>query len=68
MARTIDNWFFSASNYRQLSTDIKMKNDKIKFSFVKPEGPNAQDNKTGINFMIYISISVENCLFLSSGY
>ena len=30
-----------------------MKNDKIKTSFVSPEGPKARANKTGIDLMIY---------------
>ncbi len=47
---------------RHLSTDIKMKNYKIKTIFVSPEGPEARANKTGINFMIFISIFVDNSL------
>ena len=50
------------SYYRQPSGDIKMKNHKIKNSFVSPEGLNAQAYKTGIDFMFFISIFVENCL------
>ena len=50
-----------ASYYRQLSADMKMKNFKTKTSFCKPEGPKAQGNKTGINFMMIILMFVENC-------
>ena len=39
-----------------------MKNFKIKTSFVSTEGPKAQDNKTGINLMIFILIFVDNRL------
>ena len=39
-----------------------MKNYKIKNSFVGPEGPKVRTSKTGINFMIHILISIENCL------
>ena len=38
---------------RQLSTDIKNKNCKIKTRFVSPERPNARANKTGINIVIF---------------
>ena len=34
----------------------------IKTSFVSPDGPKARSNKTGIRFMIFILIFVENCL------
>ena len=51
-----------ASYNRQLSEDIKMKNYRIKTSFVSPEGPKTRANKTGINFMIFILIFVVNCL------
>ena len=42
---------------RQLSTDIKNKNCKIKTRFVSPERPNAHANKTGINFVIFILLN-----------
>ena len=35
---------------------------KIKTSFVSREGPKARADKTGINFMIFSLIFVENCL------
>ena len=47
---------FMASYYRQLSADIKMINYKIKTSFVRLDG----QQKTRINFMIFILIFVEN--------
>ena len=37
-----------------------MKNYKDKTSFVTPKMPKAQASKTGINFMIFILIFVEN--------
>ena len=40
-----------------------MKNYKIKISLDIHKGPNARANKTGINFIIFISISVENYLY-----
>ena len=49
-----NSFFFIASYYRQVSADIKMKNNKNKTSFVNPEGPKAWANKTGINFIIFI--------------
>ncbi len=39
-----------------------MKNFKIKTSFVSREGPKARADKTGINFMIFVLIFVENSL------
>ena len=39
-----------------------MKNYKIKTSIINPEGPKAQDNKTGINIMIFILIFLKNYL------
>ena len=48
---------FIVSYYRQLSEDVKIKNDKIKTSFVSPKFL-----KTGINFMSYTLVFVENCL------
>ena len=39
-----------------------MKNNKIKTSFVSPEGPKARATQTGINFMIIILMFVENCV------
>ena len=47
---------FMASYYRQLSADIKMINYKNKISNVRLDG----QQKTGINFMIFILIFVEN--------
>ena len=52
--------------HRQLFADIKIKNYKIKNSFVRPEGPKARAYKTGINFMILIF--VENCLNFDAIY
>ena len=43
-------------------SDIKMKNYKMKSSFVRPEGSKDRANKSGIKFIIIISIFVENCL------
>ncbi len=43
-----------------------MKNFKIKTSFVSREGPKARADKTGINFMIFILIFVENCLYFDA--
>ena len=37
-----------------------MKNYKIKTSFVSSEGPKARANETGLYFMIFILLSVEN--------
>ena len=39
-------------------------NERImtKISFASPEGPKARAFKTGINFIIFIFIFVENCL------
>ncbi len=55
-------YIFIASYYRQLSADKKMKKFKIKTSFVSRKGTKARADKTGINFMIFILIFVENCL------
>ena len=55
-------YLFDSSYYGQLSVDIKIKNLKIKTSFVNPKGPKVQANQTAINFMIFILIFVENCL------
>ena len=46
---------------RQFSAFIKI-NHKMKTNFVRPEGPKAQDNKTGFDYMIFILIFVEICL------
>ena len=40
-----------------------MENFQIKISFVTPYGPNSQFKETGITFMIFILILVENCLY-----
>ena len=53
---------FNASYYRQLSLDIEIINYENKRSFVRPEKPKAQANKTGINFMLFILTFVDNCL------
>ena len=50
---------FIACYYRQFSKDIK---DKIKASFVSPEGLKDQTNKTDIDFLVFILVFVENCL------
>ena len=52
-----------ASYYRQLSADTKIKNLKIKTSFVSPEGPKARAKDTGNNINILILIFVENGFF-----
>ena len=44
----------TSSCYRQLSAYIKIKNHKIKTSFVSTIGLQAATNKTGINFMTFI--------------
>ena len=46
--------------------DIKMKNCKIKTSFVCPDGPKALADNTGINFTISILIFVKNCLYFDA--
>ena len=51
-----------ASNYRQHSTDAKIKIQKIETSFDSPEGPKAWANKTGFNLLVFILISTESCL------
>ena len=51
-----DKWL----HRRHLSADIKMKNQKIKTSFLSPEGTKARSNKTGNNIMIFILLVVEN--------
>ena len=43
---------FMAFCHKQVSADIKIYNYKIKTSFVSPELPEAQANKTGFNIMI----------------
>ena len=43
-----------------------MKNQKIKTSFLNPEGTQAWANKTGNNFMPFISIFVENYLLYNA--
>ncbi len=48
--------------YRQQSADIKVKNYKIKTSFVSSEGPKVWAIKTCFNSMIFILIFVENCM------
>ena len=45
-----DNCYLS---HRQLSTDIKIKNYNNNTSFVRPEGPKARANKTGIKLIIW---------------
>ena len=40
-----------------------MKNDKIKTSFVRPEGLKSRVNTTCIDFVIFSKIFVENCLY-----
>ena len=46
----------TASYYRQLSADLKIKKYKIKTSFVRPEVPKAWTYKTWINSKIYFNI------------
>ena len=43
-----------------------MKNIKIKTSFVSLEGLKALAIKNGINFLIFISILMKNCLYLDA--
>ena len=43
-----------------------MKNYKFKTSFVIPEGSKTLLNKTGVNFIIFILIFMENCLYYDS--
>ena len=50
------------NSYRQLSVDIKIKYYRIKASIASPEGPMVWANKTGINFMIFILMFMENLL------
>ena len=47
---------FIASYYRQLSLDIEIKNMRLKIEAVLP------GKKTGINFMVFILMFMENCL------
>ena len=39
-----------------------MKNYKMKTAFISAKGVKVRSNKTGIDFMIFILIFVENCL------
>ena len=50
------SYMYITSYYGQLSSDIKMK------PFFSQEGLKVKANKTGLNFMIFILIFVENCL------
>ena len=51
-------------SHRIVESFPRNKDEKLKHkaSFVYPEGPNAQANRAGINFVIFILIFVENCL------
>ena len=40
----------------------------IKSNFVSPEGPNVRASKTGIYFIIFILLFVENCLLYDAIY
>ena len=51
-----------ASYYKQHSTDIKMKDYKIKTSLVRPDRSKDRPNNTGNNFLIFNFIFVENYL------
>ena len=51
-----------ASYYSQFSADSKSENHMINPHFVSHTRPKAHNNKTAINFMIFISITVGNCL------
>ena len=39
-----------------------MKNYKINSIFVGPEGPKGRSSKTGIDFIIFILLFVDNCV------
>ena len=43
-----------------------MKNQKIKTSFVSPEGPKARGNESGIHFMMFNLILVENYMYYNA--
>ena len=47
-------YLYITSYYKQLSADIKIKNYKIKTSFVSTDWPKAQTNETGIILIIFI--------------
>ena len=49
-------------SHRIIDSFSWINNYKINNSSVSPEGPKARANKIGIDFMIFISIFVENCL------
>ena len=51
---------FIESYHIHFFADMKIKNLKIKTSFVTPDKPKAQANGIGINLIIFIL--VENCL------
>ena len=52
-----------ASYHRQFSADSIGKNYEINSSFVSLERSMAPANKTAINFMVFILIFKENCLY-----
>ena len=52
----IEEWLSIALYYRQLSADIKMKNLKIKTSFVRPKEPKEKNrNKSAVWYGYLIS-------------
>ena len=53
---------YTASYYRQFSTNIKVYNHKIKTSIFSPFLLPLKANKTGLNFILFILISAESCL------
>ncbi len=58
----IKELLFFAVYYRQISGNIKMKNNKTDTSFVVPDGRKDLANKTGIDFIIFILKFLENNL------
>ena len=53
---------YSYLSHRIIDSFPRISKCKIKTSFVIPSGPKSWANKSDINFMIFILISVENCL------
>ena len=62
---------FIALFYRQLSADIKMKNDMVKTSFVSPEKKKSLANKTAIDitiFFVIVKIFCDTMLYMIFQY
>ena len=53
---------FFASFHRQISADIKIRNYKIKTSFIIGANQKTGDNTRCMKLMIFFLINVENCL------